>query len=521
VDPGFKWTDEFWCGRPLQDYSIYELHIGTLTPEGTFDAAISRLDDIKELGVTAVEVMPVAQFPGKRNWGYDGVLPYAVQNSYGGPKGFKRFVDACHQKGLAVLLDVVYNHIGPEGKRLSAFGPFFTEKYKSPWGPVFNFDDRGSDGVRRFFVDNAVYWIEEFHLDGLRLDAVSAIFDDSPVPFLEDLGDAVRAYSKKTNRLVYTIAETAANNPKFVTQKELGGMGLDGQWNFDFHHALHALLTSESSGYYQDFGSVADLAKAYSNGYVLTGDYSNYYGRRHGGSSEKITGRRLVVYSQNHDETGNRPGGDRFGAILSFEAQKLAAGATLLSPFIPLLFMGEEYGETNPFCFFVDPEDEDIGKATREGRKREAKDFGWEDEGPDPLSPATMKKSILQWDLRLKGRHRKLLSLYQTLLKLRQEHPALKVPKKETAKTRSFESEKCLVLERSDEGQSIFAIFHFGDEPRSFSPGVAHGTWTKLLDSADSTWDGAGAQTPPSWASSESSELMLAAKSFVLYEKIG
>lgn len=519
VDDKFNWTDEYWCGRPLQDYSIYELHIGTLTPEGTFDAAIGRLDDIRDLGVTAVEVMPVAQFPGVRNWGYDGVFPYAVQNSYGGPAAFKRFVDQCHRRGLAVILDVVYNHVGPEGTELAAFGPFFTDKYKSAWGPVFNFDDRGSDGVRRFFIDNAVFWIEEFHLDGLRLDAVSAIFDSSPIPFLADLGEAVRNHARRSNRLIYTFAETAANDPRYVSQRELGGIGLDAQWNFDFHHALHALLTGERAGYYQDFGAIEDLAKALRGGYVHTGEYSKYYGRRHGAPSDKIPGRRLVVYSQNHDETGNRPGGDRFATLLSFEAQKLAAGVALLAPCIPLLFMGEEYGETAPFHFFADPQDDFIGERTREGRKREAAHFGWSDSGRDPLSSDTMNSSVLQWDLRLKGRHRKLLGFYKTLLKLRREHSALKMPDKDSTSVQAYEEERFLLMERRGEGKTLCAVFHFGSEKSDVPFGVSGGKWSKILDSADEQWGGTGSSAPMAWAGTPGGGVSLGAKSFVVYEK--
>lgn len=518
VDPAFKWRDEFWCGIPLSDFVIYELHIGTLTPEGTFDAAIGRLDDIKKIGVTAIEIMPVAQFPGKRNWGYDGIFPYAVQNTYGGPKALKRLVDACHKIGLAVILDVVYNHIGPEGKQFTAFGPYFTEKYKCSWGPVLNFDGPDSDHVRRFFIENALYWIEEFHIDGLRLDAVSAIFDASAIPFLENLADAIHAFSRRTNRLVYAIAETHANDSRFVRQKELGGMGLDAQWSFDFHHSLHALLTGEDCGYYGDFGKIEHLAKAFDGGFTYTGQYSGYYKRRYGGPSDMIPGRKLVVYAQNHDETGNRPAGDRSSTFLSFEAQKLAAGTVLLSPYIPLIFMGEEYGETTPFLFFVDPEDAAIAKSTREGRIREAAEFGWKSMPVDPLNLEAFERSKLQWEKRGRGRHKRLLQFYSELLGLRKTHPAVAARDKE--RTTATALDPVLYVERAAAGEvPVFAAFHFGDVPKEFALPVPTGTWRRVLDSSEKRWDGPGALTPEDLGSADGALLNLNAKSFVLYVK--
>ncbi len=351
VDPDFAWDDTMWSGPPLQSYIIYEIHVGTFTREGTFGAVIPHLKSLVDLGVTAVELMPVAQFPGNRNWGYDGVFPFAVQDSYGGPLELKRLVKACHQHGLAVILDVVYNHLGPEGNYFAHFGPYFTERYRTPWGNAINFDGLDSDEVREFFIQNALYWITDFHFDALRLDAVHAIFDQTAVPFLQELGDAVHECGAKLNRRVHVIGESSLNDTRLVKPKAQGGYGLDAQWNDDFHHSLHTLLTSERAGYYQDFGELRDLAKTFKEGYVYSGQYSAYRRRRHGHSSRDIASYRFVVCAQNHDQVGNRLRGERLSQLVSFASLKLAAGVVLLSPFAPLLFMGEEYGDTAPFLY--------------------------------------------------------------------------------------------------------------------------------------------------------------------------
>ncbi|MBU4448409.1 MAG: malto-oligosyltrehalose trehalohydrolase, partial [Proteobacteria bacterium] len=330
----FSWDDGHWSGLPLRDYVIYELHVGTFTPEGTFDAVIPYLDELKELGLTALELMPVAQFPGGRNWGYDGVYPFAVQNSYGGPLGLKRLVNACHQRGLAVVLDVVYNHLGPEGNYLANYGPYFTQRYRTPWGPALNFDGPDSDEVRRFFIDNALFWSSEYHIDALRLDALHAIVDLSPQPFVAELAATVRRARERWNRKFFLMAESDLNDVRLVRSPDLGGYGLDGHWNDDFHHALHTLLTGEQTGYYADFGRLEQLAKAWREGFIYSGEYSPYRRRRHGSSSRDIAAERLVVFAQNHDQIGNRLGGERLSQLISFEALKLAAGAMLLSPFL-------------------------------------------------------------------------------------------------------------------------------------------------------------------------------------------
>lgn len=390
VDPhAFAWSDSCWFGPAQQELIFYELHVGTFTLEGTFDAMIPHLEGLRELGVTAVELMPVAQFPGSRNWGYDGVYPFAVQNSYGGPEGLMRLVDACHRCGLAVFLDVVYNHLGPEGNYLGDFGPYFTDRYRTPWGLALNFDGADSDEVRRFFIENALYWLTEFHIDGFRLDAIHAITDKGALPFLEELAAAVHRRAERLGRRVYVIGESDLNDPRVIQPRVVGGYGLDGQWSDDFHHALHSLLTGERSGYYQDFGKLVHLARAFREGYVYTGQYSAYRRRQHGDWPRLCDACQFVVFAQNHDQVGNRARGERLSTLVSFDGLKLAAGMVLLSPFVPLLFMGEEYGETAPFLYFTSHSDPTLVEAVRKGRLEEFAAFGCEDEVPDPQDEAT------------------------------------------------------------------------------------------------------------------------------------
>ena len=425
IDPGFPWEDHGWAGLPLQRYIIYELHVGAFTPEGTFDAVIAHLEELQDLGVTAIELMPVAQFPGRRNWGYDGVDLFAAQDSYGGPEGLKRLVNACHKQGLALVLDVVYNHLGPEGNYLGDFGPYFTEKYRTPWGAALNLDGPQSDEVRHFFIENALSWTAEFHIDALRLDAVHAISDNSPQPFLEDLTEAVHQQAEDLNRRVYVIPESSDNNVRLLLPRELGGYDMDAQWNNDFHHALHTLLTPDRTGYYQDYGQIQDLARAFAEGYVYSGQYSRYRQRSHGTSSHQAPASKFVVFSQNHDEVGNRVQSDRLSQRVSFEALKLAAGVVLLSPFIPLLFMGEEYGETAPFYYFVEHSDPNLAEAVRRGRREEFAAFAWQGEPPDPQDEATFLRSKLNHTLRHQEQHGRLWEFYKELIRLRNELPAL------------------------------------------------------------------------------------------------
>jgi maltooligosyltrehalose trehalohydrolase len=461
--------------------------------------------------------MPVAQFPGNRNWGYDGVYPFAVQNSYGGPEGLRRLVNECHGRGLAVLLDVVYNHLGPEGNYLWDFGPYFTDRYKSLWGNAINFDGPRSDDVRHFFIENALYWVTEFHIDALRIDAVHGILDFSAVPFLEELASEVHDQADRLNRCIYLIAESDLNDSRVIRSRELGGYGLDAQWNDDFHHALHTLLTGERTGYYQDFGQLRDLAKAFREGFIYSGEYSSYRRRRHGNSSRDIPADQFVVFTQNHDQVGNRMRGERLAALVCPERTKLAAGVVLLSPFIPLLFMGEEYGETAPFPYFISHSDPDLIEAVCRGRRDEFAAFGWSDEPPDPQDEETFLRAKLNHSLPRKGHHRMLLEFYGELIRLRREIPALASLTKDNMEVLDYEHEKVLVIRRRDNVDEAIAVFHFGKSPTSIRISFPKGKWRKRLDSADERWHGPGSQIPHEFGSQGEVAISVQPHTFVLF----
>ncbi len=516
IDPPFSWHDSGWKGLALDRLVIYELHVGTFTPEGTFDAIIPRLAELKEFGVNTIELMPVAQFPGTRNWGYDGVYPFAVQNSYGGPDGLRRLVNAAHALGLCVALDVVYNHLGPEGNYLRSFGPYFTDRYKTPWGEALNFDGPSSDHVRRYFISNALHWISDFHIDALRLDAIHAIVDTSAVPFLEELAHDVQSLAVKLSRKVHVIAESDLNDSRVVHPRTVGGFGCDAQWSDDFHHSLHTLLTREKTGYYESFGSVEHLAKAYTSGFVYSGQYSPYRERRYGNSSLDVPARRFVVFAQNHDQVGNRAQGDRLSTIVNFERLKLAAGAVLLSPFVPLLFMGEEYGEPAPFQYFVSHTDPPLIEAVRKGRKEEFSRFGWEVDVPDPQAPETFERSRLNWSFRTTGRHLTLRSLQAELLSLRHSIPALSNLSKHCTKT-STSGDSCLVLERWNGADRVVAAFNFGEEMMSVRFPASGRSWKKIFDSADTRWAGPGGTAPDFVQVSESAAIDVPALGFCVF----
>ncbi|HEX9446222.1 MAG TPA: malto-oligosyltrehalose trehalohydrolase [Candidatus Binatia bacterium] len=519
VVPGdFAWRDRGWLGLELKDYVVYELHTGTFTPEGTFDAVISRLDDLKDLGVTAVELMPVAQFPGARNWGYDGVFPFAAQNSYGGPESLQRLIDACHQSGLAVVLDVVYNHLGPEGNYLADFGAYFTARYHTPWGPAVNFDGPESDEVRNFFIQNALYWVTEFHVDALRLDAVHAILDHSPRPFLLELGEAVHREGRRLGRRVHLMPESADNDARLLRSAELGGLGMDAQWSDDFHHCLHALLTGERAGYYADYGRPDQLAKAFREGFVYSGEYSGFRRRRHGSPSRDIPGERFIVFSQNHDQTGNRMLGERLSELAGFEAAKLAAGAVLLAPFIPLIFMGEEYGETAPFPYFISHGDPGLIEAVRRGRREEFRAARWDREPPDPQAEATFQSAKLDYKLLAEENHRTLFELYRQLLRLRKETPALAALEKESVEAIGSERNQVLFVRRRSGADEAFLLFNFAAAPASFDASVVAGGWIKVLDSAEERWRGPGSALPARLGA-EAAPLRLSPRAFVLFRR--
>ncbi len=496
VGASFPWQDQQWEGLPLQAYILYELHVGTFTAEGTFAALIPRLPVLKKLGITVIELMPIAQFPGQRNWGYDGVQPFAAQYTYGGPEGLKQLVNACHQQGLAVVLDVVYNHLGPEGNYLGDFGPYFTDRYKTPWGAALNFDGPWSDAVRRFFIENALYWLLDCHLDGLRLDAVHAIKDQAAYPFLEELAETVKAQAVRLNRPLYLIAESNLNDPRLLLPATSGGSGLDTQWNDDFHHALHALLTGERTGYYQDFGTLAHLATAWREGYVYTGQYSAYRQRRQGRAARVLPAHTLVVCAQNHDQIGNRPQGERLSQLVSFEQLKLAASVVLLSPYIPLLFMGEEYGETAPFHYFISHLDPALVAAVQRGRREEFAAFQWPSADLDPQARTTFERSQLDWGLREREPHRTLLAFTQTLIQLRTVLAPLASTGKETMVVHDDEAQRVLLVRRWSCQEEVMVLWYFGAVAASLTLSLPEGDWSKRLDSSETQWRGPGSTVP-------------------------
>lgn len=519
VDPHFPWEDQNWPGLPLEEYIVYELHVGAFTREGTFDAIIPYLDELKDLGITAVELMPVGQFPGNRNWGYDGAYPFAVQDSYGGPEGLKRLVNTCHQKGLAVVLDVVYNHLGPEGNYIADFGSYFTDRYKTPWGAGLNFDGPYSDEVRRFFIENAIYWLTEFHIDALRLDALHAILDISSYPFLEELSVAFHKQMEQLKRKAYLIGESAANNARLIRPRELGGYGLDAQWNDDFHHSLHVLLTSEQNGYYQDYGQLQDLVKAFQEGFVYSGQYSHYRRRRHGVSSRDIPAHRFVVFGQNHDQVGNRADSERLSKLVSFEALKLAAGAILLSPFVPLVFMGEEYGETAPFPYFVSHSEPALIEAVRRGRREEFATFEWQSELYNPQDETTFLAAKINHKLREEGQHQTLLGLYKELVRLRKATPALACLSKDRMEVLGYEKERIIFIRRWDENNEAIIAFNFNDRQSSVVLPFPSGLWHRRLDSAEERWQGKGSIAPEQLSSKGETTVTLSPWAFVLFSE--
>ncbi len=461
-DPGaFRWTDPGWEAPPLASAIVYELHVGTFTPAGTLDGARAKLDALRELGVTHVELMPVNSFPGVQGWGYDGVDLFAVHEPYGGPEALQRFVNACHAQGLAVLLDVVYNHLGPSGNYLGKFGPYFTHAHQTPWGDAVNLEGRGSDEVRRFFCDNALLWLRDYHFDGLRLDAVHAYMDRSAIHFMEQLGAEVDALEAQTGRRYVVIAESDLNDPRVVTAREAGGYGLDAQWSDDFHHALFTALTGDRSGYYADFGSIADIAKALREVFVLDGRYSPYRDRKHGRPVGHLPGTRFLGYAQNHDQVGNRAKGERIAQIVSLGRAKIAAALVLSAPFVPMIFQGEEWAASAAFQYFTD-HDEELGRLVSEGRRKEFGAFGWNPaDVPDPQAAATFERSKLNWEERSEPQHAEMLAWYRGLIALRRSMPDLNDPELGHVRVRYNEDERWLVVERG----AVTVAFSLAEKP--------------------------------------------------------
>jgi maltooligosyltrehalose trehalohydrolase len=473
-----------------RDWVIYELHPGTFTPGGTLDAAAQALPYLGELGVSAVELMPLSSFPGARNWGYDGVAPFAVQESYGGPAALARFVNAAHDLGLAVIVDVVYNHLGPEGNYLRDFAPYFTDHHDTPWGEAI---DYGNLHVRRWAIENALQWATAFQVDGLRLDAIHAIFDDSPRHVLAELAAAVQPHG------CAVISESDLNDPVTVLPRDRGGWGHDAQWSDDLHHALHALLTSERGGYYQDFGEAHHVQLALQRGFVYDGSLPSPFrgGRRHGKSAGGVPAERHVVCLQNHDQVGNRARGDRISHLVGAAGARVGAASVLLAPGIPLLFMGEEYAARQPFPYFTSHGDPQLAQAVTEGRRREFASFAWQGEVPDPQDPATFAAAVLQLEERTRPGHRGTHAWYRRLLALRREHPALRGENRgERTRVLADDPGHTVILERTSPGGSLLAVLAYAKGTAVVRPPV-EATWKLLLDSASTEFDGPGGAAPP------------------------
>ena len=525
IDPdSFAWSDQDWKGIPLRDYIFYELHTGTFTSEGTFEGAITRIRALKELGITALELMPVAEFPGSRNWGYDGADLYAPHSAYGGPCGLKKLVNACHCEGLAVVLDVVYNHLGPEGNYLAEFGPYFTNRYHIPWGDAVNFDGPGSDGVRRFFIENALYWLTEYHIDALRLDAINTIFDFGAVHILAELGQRFHQQAERLGRQAWIIAESDLNDVRVIRPRSVGGYGLDAQWHDEFHHTVVSYLTRLDRGYLHGFGRLQDIRKAITEGYVYDGCYSPYRDRRYGSSSRDDPGQKFVAFLQNHDQVANPAHGHRLSDLVTLDQYKVAVALLLCSPYLPLLFMGEEFAETAPFLYFTSHTDPALARAVTEGRRKEFEDFILAGEVPDefadPQSPETFRKSKINWALAGEPRHAAILRLYCDLIALRKRWPCLANGRKDLARANVDEGARWLILDRSDPGGSrMLLLCNFGPEPTTLTLDPCHSDWQMGLWTGASTYCGnPDIPSPPDpLKSRESMKVTVAASTAVLY----
>lgn len=484
----FDWSDHQWRGIPQKDYIIYELHTGTFTQAGDFKSIEDKLDHLVSLGITAIELMPVAQFPGSRNWGYDGVYPFAVQNSYGGPAALQHLVNSCHSKGLAVILDVVYNHMGPEGNYFGDFGPYFTEKYLTPWGKAINFDDAGSDGVRHYFIENALMWFRDFHIDALRLDAVHAIKDFGAEHILAEIKRYTAELSLLTGRRYHLFAELDLNDNRYINSKNVGGYGMDGQWVDEFHHALRVAAGQQQNGYYSDFNGVEHLARSYQRAYVYDGQYSSHRDKTFGQPAEGNPGEQFIVFSQNHDQVGNRMLGERTSTLVSSEMLKLLAGAVFCSPFLPLIFMGEEYGEEHPFMFFISHADPTLVDEVRKGRKGEFAAFQHADDPPDPQDEKTFQDSKLDWE-RVEGVGNELLGYYKALIVLRKTDSVLSSMDRNGVKAMALAEKNCLMLTRDYKEEHILVLMNFSDREQQLRPPVGC-AWNNIWDSSSVQWGG-------------------------------
>lgn len=516
IDDKFEWKDQQWKGLPLKQMVIYELHTGTFSNSGDFQGVIDKLDYLSDLGVNAIELMPVAQFPGNRNWGYDGVHPFAVQNSYGGPVGLKQLVNAAHQKGIAVILDVVYNHQGPEGNYFESFAPYFTDRYKTFWGKAINFDDAYCDGVRHYYWQNAVMWLDEFHIDGLRLDAVHAIWDLSANHFIAELSRKVSSLEDESGREKVLIAEFDLNNPRYISPLERGGYNLDGQWIDEFHHALHALITNERDGYYEDFGGAWQLAKSLQQSYVYTGEYSVHRKRHFGVPAVERSFGQFVVFSQNHDQVGNRLLGDRLTKSLSFDALKLVAATVLLAPQVPMLFMGEEYAEKNPFQYFISHTDQALVEAVRKGRHDEFSYFNWDGPIPDPQADETFRQCILNWESRDKYQER-LHEYYKYLIAFRKKRIAYQGQAQDTMRVFEPGIARVIAFERIFGTDRLLVVLNFDASTAPFKlPSTATLPSRKIFDSSSLEWLGPGEITFSNF--NTNNEILMHGHSAVIFE---
>ncbi|WP_082213932.1 malto-oligosyltrehalose trehalohydrolase [Dyadobacter psychrophilus] len=486
----FRWEDQDWKGLPFEDLIIYELHVGTFTPEGTFEAIIPRLEKLAATGINAIELMPVNEFPGNRNWGYDGVYPYAVHSAYGGPDKLKSLVNAAHKAGIAVILDMVYNHLGPEGNYFGEFGPYFTDSYKTPWGRAINLDGEYSDGVREYFSENPVFWYEKYHLDGLRLDAIHTIYDNSAKHFWEVVYQKLNRARQQNGRSFHMIAESDLNSPHVVKSPEVGGLGFTAQWLDDFHHASYVLLDNQGRKRYEDFGQTSQLLKAYTDGFVHSGEYVKFRKRRHGASSVGISGTKFVVFNQNHDQIGNRVGGERLSMLVDFERQKLAAAVIMLSPYVPMLFMGEEYGEDAPFFYFVSHSDEELIQLVVEGRKKEFESFDWDSEPLNPQQEDTFNRSKIVWEKQAGGKYKIMHDWHKALITLRKTNPALRnFDKNDIRATLVNEGAFTLHRRSADQKEELLCLFSLTEQPTTFELPAHQRAWTCILNSRDERWD--------------------------------
>ena len=464
----FEWHDQLWRGAPKTGSIIYELHIGTFSKEGTFDGAIKHLPYLFDLGVTHVEVMPVAAWAGHQGWGYDSVALFATHEAYGGPDGFKRFVDACHATGLSVILDVVYNHFGPVGNYATKFGPYLTEDRKTPWGDAVNLDSEGSDDVRRFFIDNALMWLKDYHCDGLRFDAVHAFIDLSAVHFLEQLSIEVERLSATLAKEFYLIAESDLNDPRVVRSREANGYGMDSQWSDDFHHSLFTILYKPQkgeSGYYSDFGELGDLKKALERSYVYDGRYSGHRKRRHGRPADGLTAHHFIHFDQNHDQVGNRAEGERLEHLVGLDAAKVSIGLVLMAPYVPMLFMGEEWATSTPFLYFADHDDEEMRKQVAEGRRKEFAAFGFGGDVPDPEDPTSYENSKVNWEELEEGKHAEMLAWVKSLISLRRRSVCLNDGDLHHLSVFTDDEKRTLVMQREE----ARVVINFGTEPYKFT----------------------------------------------------